>query len=496
MPRTYKTLRRLINWGLEVYFVDIQSSGEENIPASGPVIFAANHPNSIMDTMLLGTRTSRQVHYMARSGLFKNPLVAMLFNKCGVIPLYRASDGGDMSQNKSSFDRAFETLEQGRALGIFPEGQNSQERRVLKVKTGTARIALGAEARNDFKLGVKIIPVGLNFQDRDQSFSSVLLSFGEPIDARQWAQQWEEDDREAVRSLTAEVQQGIESQTVHIEHKLALQLSTHLLEISGGKLLDGLAAEDDQLRVLIPTNDERNTGLRKELFDQLRSVSRKPNLARTMGTHQVLADAIEHFVEHAPARVATLHSAMIKYRDHLAQVSLRHDFGRRHPSRLSSRKDGVRLTLYAILFGPVAFFGLIHNFAPYQATRFAALRAPDEAIRAMTAFVSGAALFGAWYSLFAWLLLRASSETWFIAAYLGAMFVSGFFFLRYYSTVTALRNRILARTLFRTRRNLINTLLTQRGRLLTEAHALLEDYVTAGGAINHIGEEPTSAATE
>lgn len=496
MPRTYKTLRQLINWGLEVYFVDIQSSGEENIPTSGPVIFAANHPNSIMDTMLLGTRTSRHVHYMARSGLFKNPLVAMLFDKCGVIPLYRASDGGDMNQNRSSFDRAFEILERGRALGIFPEGQNSQERRVLKVKTGTARIALGAEARNDFELGVKIIPVGLNFQDRDQSFSSVLLSFGAPIDARKWAQRWREDDREAVRSLTAEIQQGIESQTVHIEHKLALQLSTHLLEISGGKLLDRLANEDEQLRVLIPTNDERNTGLRRELFDQLRSVNRKPNLAKTMGTHQVLADAIEHFIEHAPARIAALHSAMIKYRDHLDQVSLRHDFGRRHPSKLSSRRDGVRLTLYAILFGPVAFFGLIHNFAPYQATRFAALRAPDEAIRAMTAFVSGAVFFGAWYALFAWSLWRSGAEVWFLSTYLGAMFVSGFFFLRYYRTVIALRNRLLARTLFRTKRNLINTLLTQRERLLAEARALLDDYVTSGGAIHHIGEEPARALSD
>lgn len=90
MSRLYRTVRFILRRGVEVYFVDIQASGKELIPEEGPLILAANHPNSIMDTVMLGTQTRREIRYMARSGLFKNLAVRAIFNKFGVIPIYRA----------------------------------------------------------------------------------------------------------------------------------------------------------------------------------------------------------------------------------------------------------------------------------------------------------------------------------------------------------------------------------------------------------------------
>ena len=105
MSQLYHVLRRVISFGLDLYFVDIQSHGVENVPKWGPVIFAANHPNSIMDTMILGFCSERQVHYMARSGLFEHLPLKFIFDRCGVIPVYRSQDG--------------ETWEE---VHLFPEG--------------------------------------------------------------------------------------------------------------------------------------------------------------------------------------------------------------------------------------------------------------------------------------------------------------------------------------------------------------------------------------
>ncbi|MBW2461925.1 MAG: 1-acyl-sn-glycerol-3-phosphate acyltransferase [Deltaproteobacteria bacterium] len=221
MAFLYRALRRGLTLGLELYFVDIKSTGRRRIPAEGPVILAANHPNSIMDTVVLGSQTTRTISYLARSGLFDNPAVSLLFRNAGVIPIYRRQDSpqdgpAPDDANADSFRAAYEVLEGGGTIGIFPEGRNAPERHVRELKTGTARIALGAEAKNDWTLGVKIVPVGLNFEDRDRYLTRVLVRFGEPIDARDFRAAFEADERQAARAMTDRIQEGIRAEAVHV----------------------------------------------------------------------------------------------------------------------------------------------------------------------------------------------------------------------------------------------------------------------------------------
>lgn len=480
MSRLYYILRKGLKVALELYFVDIQSSGTEHIPSSGPVIFAANHPNSIMDTMLLGACTSRQVHYMARSGLFKNPAVAWLFDACGVIPVYRAQDGTDMSKNQSSFDRAYETLEAGLCLGIFPEGQNSDERRVQKIKTGAARIALGAAHRRDFELDVKIIPVGINFQDRDRFLTSVLIRFGPPISVLDYVAEHARDERAAVRSLTQEIQQGLEAQVLHIEHDLVLDMSQTIVKISSGELLRTIKRDETntELKASLRERFKRARGVRKKLLDRFRSVKRAPRLAESFNMQRLLSDALSEELLHRPRAFARRRADLRAYRDHLRQTSLRDDFAVRHPATLSTRKEAIKLTLYAVLVGPIAAWGFLHNVVPYQITYRLAMRAPDEAIRAMTAFVSGMLTFSLWYALLAYILWESSGHRELVTIpYMIFVPFAGFVFLRYRQRVATWRKRILARTLFRTRTNLVEQLVHERDLILSSVHTLLVDYL-------------------
>ena len=476
-PALYRVLRQALRFALDLYFVDIQSTGDEHVPLTGPVIFAANHPNSIMDTMLLGTRVDRQVHYLARSGLFGNPLVAALFNQVGVIPLYRAQDGEDMTHNRDSFERAFEILSEGKCLGIFPEGQNSQERRLLRLKTGTARIALGAEARQDFKLGVKIIPVGLNFQDRDQFLSGVLIRFGPPLDISTWKTQHAQDEREAVKALTTIIELALQEQATHIEHTVAGTLSATLLRISGKDWADELASAGSTLHQEIEARalGTLASGSKRNWLDRLKSVPASGSFDAEFAMEHDLAHALEVAAQEAPERLNTLLVRTERYQAHLKQLKLRQDFGVRDPRMISSRKEALKLTSFALLASPLAGFGLLHNILPYQLTKQIALRAPDEAIRAMTALCAGMVIFGLAYGAMGWWLSR-QMPWWGVSLYLLAMAITGFFFLKYRRVIAGWRARILVRTMFRTERQLTAQLMSARDQLLDEARELLEVY--------------------
>src|SRR5262245_26786727 len=141
-------VRLIVSISLRIYFRTIRVLGRENVPPSGPVILAGNHPNSLVDPFVIACVCGRRLHFMAKSGLFANPASALFFRAAGAIPVYRRQDNPlDLSRNVEAFDEAYRVLEGGDALGIFPEGLSHPDLTVRRIKTGIARIAFEAEAR-------------------------------------------------------------------------------------------------------------------------------------------------------------------------------------------------------------------------------------------------------------------------------------------------------------------------------------------------------------
>lgn len=509
MTRLYRIIRRLLKLATKLYFVEIEASGREKIPSQAPIIFAANHPNSIMDTVILGTQTHRQIHYMARSMLFKNPLVATLFNHCGVIPIHRAPQQ-DGASNADAFDSAFGVLARGGCVGIFPEGQNSLEREVLRVKTGTARIALGAERENNYQLGVKVVPVGLNFENRDRFLSTVLVRFGTPIDAREYAELHRVDERAAVQQLTERIAQNLRELTAHIQGEQLRELVGYIWRIYGTELVEDLVAYRQQVArderpdfetlrdpsiANIALDDEfgdadaasSRSGRRAWLLDRLRSTRRPAEpLADKLWAQRQIADVLAYFQEHEPARIAQLRLMVWAHSDHIRQVHLKHDFVDRPPQTLSSRKSAVQFTVYAIAFAAPAAWGFVHHFIPYQLTKLMVARAPDEAIRAITGLLSGAFFFTFFYALYgAALWWGAGKSGWLVFGYLASLVPAGYFFLSYRQRLSRYRRRILTRTLFRTEKELIESLIKERGEVIAEVEKMREQYAQAA----KIGED-------
>ncbi len=455
----------------EVYFFDIQATGKDRIP-DGPLILAANHPNSLMDTVILAVQTPRQICYMARSGLFKKGMIVRaIFKRIGVIPIYRTEDlKGRTDLNNDAFRKAYETLESDGCIGIFPEGKNSPDRHVQELKTGTARIALATEARNDFQLGVKIQPVGLNFEDRDRFLSSVLIRYADPIDVREFKEVYERDEREAVHQLTDRLLQELRRASTHIADERNHQLVRDVHRIYGNELAKEFIGElDIDLRPLT-----------HKLFDRARArTGPKPDLDDKFTIEQAIAKAVDHYQKTDPGLVARVRMDIRRYRDHLRQVRLRHDLVEKKEHLKGRRRwDALKMTIYALALGPFAIYGFINNAIPYLLVNQVTRRQPDRTRVAFSGFLSGLVLFPLFYFLQGWALWTLTDHSLItVIFYLISLPITGFFFLRWWRQILAYRDRILSRTLFRSQQNLVFNLENERQNLIDTFEVLKDRYI-------------------
>ena len=184
------------------FFRRIDVAGIENVPLEGPVIFAGNHPNALMDGFLLASKCGRwPLRFMVNAKLWNYKLLGKAMDLAGAVPVYRREEHGDSVDNLGAFERLYEVLEAGECMGIFPEGISHVESQLVKLKTGTARIALAVSARG--KTNVKIVPCGLNYIHRHRFRSQALIEFGEPIAIDDlWVDRYKAHEQETVRELT------------------------------------------------------------------------------------------------------------------------------------------------------------------------------------------------------------------------------------------------------------------------------------------------------
>ena len=211
--------QRLIIWLIRVitntFFRRIDVVNIDNVPAEGPVIFAGNHPNALMDGWLLTAKCGRwPLHFMANAKLWKYRMLAPALNASGAVPVYSRDETGGETDNEKAFAKLYEVIESGNCMGIFPEGISHVESQLSTLKTGAARVTLAVAARG--KVQIKIVPCGLNYIHRHRFRSQVLLEFGEPIVIDdEWIQKYKQDERQTVRDLTDHLAQALGSVTLN-----------------------------------------------------------------------------------------------------------------------------------------------------------------------------------------------------------------------------------------------------------------------------------------
>ena len=404
----YDSLRLIVGIALHWYYRSVRVANLQRIPREGPVFLAVNHPNSLTDAMVVWWVALRRVRFTAKATLFGNPLAALFLRAGGVVPLRRAadetagrSDANDAmphaARNATSFSAVADALAQQACIVVFPEGKTHDEPYMAPIRTGLARMALMARDERSIR-GIRIVPVGLLFERKEEPRTRILLQVGEPIDVDSIGQ-----GPSTVATLTELIDQRLRAVTLNFENRGDAE-RIQLLGETLAALIEPPTSVDDGAPPLA------------------RSLALVRRIERAQRTLRERNDAP------TSARIDLFEQRLRAFRDRLALERLDvHDIAVDISASLGARFV-VREVVLAALLIPISFWGRLTHVIPLRLARYLALRnvqALDEP--PMRTFIVGLVLvlmsymalttlvglaFGGWWALgfFVTLVPSASSD--------------------------------------------------------------------------------------
>ncbi len=230
----YYILSRIAFLFLRIYYRKISIRGQDNVPSGMPVIFAPNHKNALMDTLLiLYAFPEDQIVFMAVSYIFgKNKKIAGFLRFLKILPVYRAREGvNNLGKNGQSFTEAVETLQHNKKLCLMPEGQQLEKRKLLPLVKGMFRIGMTAQEKYSNREGVKIIPVGIEYDDLLHSGYNVTIQFGQPLELSDYFELYTINQAQAYNKIRADLYPEISKLMLNInseKHYESIYLATIL----------------------------------------------------------------------------------------------------------------------------------------------------------------------------------------------------------------------------------------------------------------------------
>ena len=367
----YRLVRGFIRLLLRLFYRRVDVVGAERIPASGPLIIAANHHNSLVDPMLIMGTFPRRITALAKAPLFRHPLIGPFLRAVGALPVNRREEAGDDPvRNEAMFAAAIAHLRAGGAVLIFPEGRSQPVPRLRPLRTGAARLLLDADA-DDRRHGVTLLPVGLVFQTPGTfREASALVAIGEPVPVEDCLAAYKSEPAAAVRRLTERLAGAIRAQIVEAEDQ-------HTLEL--------VAALERAWR-------EDRGGARADA-------------ATSLAWRREVMRAARALAEHTPDRVAQFRRRLERYRARLADSGLSDaELGQPYTASIVARWTAVNAAKLMITL-PLALWGIASHALPYWLTRaaVAAMRATEEE-EATDKMAAGLVLYPLSWAAEAWII--------------------------------------------------------------------------------------------
>lgn len=147
----------------------------------GPLLLAANHPNSFLDAIILDTLFEQPIWSLARGDVFKTPRLTRLLTAMKILPVYRVSEGVEnLNANYDTFDACKNIFQKNGLVLIFSEGRCINEWHLRPLKKGTARLAISSW--ND-GIPLRVLPVCINYSSFRRFGKNLFISFGKEINA-------------------------------------------------------------------------------------------------------------------------------------------------------------------------------------------------------------------------------------------------------------------------------------------------------------------------
>lgn len=446
----YNFLKFIFTPALRIFFKEYKVVHKTDIPKEGPLIVVSNHPSTFMDPIIVASLLRQDVHFIAAGKFFSSPFKNWFMrNIAKSIPVFRKQDNPEkMQDNDAIFEQCFDFLETKGTLIILPEGTSVNERKLRNIKTGAARIALGAEARNNFQLGVKILSVGLNYSDAPSFRSDVWINVEELIHVNDFQKEYQIDDRQAVSLLTDKIRENLEKNII--------------------------IANDFQEDQFI-----KNIEIiyKNELIKQLNLDPKIHTFALTKG----IQEAVNHFEDLDKAWLKKLQEKVVNYTKKLSTHHLEDSFLVKDlKEEKSIFSDHFSQLFFLILGTPLFIYGLITNYIPYRIPKIITKKlAVDIVYIGPIKMMVGILTFPIFYALCIYLFqyFIASENWWWTVIFAISLPLAGFFSLAYAQRYLNLKTHIRLMTLSRKQPELIKELLAERKKIIKDLDWAKEQYL-------------------
>lgn len=216
----YAIYRIYISFCLKrIYYRKYTVIFDEPIDENTPIVLASNHQNALMDGLNVSCSSKRQTVFFGRADIFKKKIAIKFLSLIKIEPIYRIRDGKDsVKLNDKVFDVAQKILERHNVIGIFPEGAHNNREKLMPLKKGIARIVFSTEDNNAFNLGVKIIPVGISYENYFNFGRDIRIHYGKAIHVSDYKSFFEVNPSIAYNKLNETLSEGIKKRIIHINN--------------------------------------------------------------------------------------------------------------------------------------------------------------------------------------------------------------------------------------------------------------------------------------
>ena len=236
----YALLKYFVDfWHNNIFYRKVIVLGRDNINPDDHIIFAPNHQNALMDAMAVLCTLKGQPVFLARADIFKSKFIAAILYFLKMLPVFRIRDGyTNLKNNDETFLKTIEVFKNKNGLVILPEGNHEGFRRLRILKKGICRIAFQAEEMTDFKLNIKIIPVGIEFSHYTRFRQVLTVVYGKPIEVSDFYESYKTNPNKAIIELINVLSDQMKKIMVHIESEEDYEAIDELRGLVNGKYSD------------------------------------------------------------------------------------------------------------------------------------------------------------------------------------------------------------------------------------------------------------------
>ena len=166
-------------------------NGKQLQRLDGPTLIVANHPNSLLDALLIGTYCNKPVHFIVRSDMFNKPVIRRLLKWLNGIPVYRIiEEKHKLRENLKSFEYCKKILQQNGVILFFGEGKTVHDWNLKPMRSGLTRLLDIAMEDALLKKQLKIIPAAVNYSKYQCLLKAIHIDVGPAL------QNWQPNDEE------------------------------------------------------------------------------------------------------------------------------------------------------------------------------------------------------------------------------------------------------------------------------------------------------------